>query len=176
LLTWLLAIVCIIIVIAAWRIFLPLAIAAIVLFAALFIYLENHKQSTEKKRIATEQALADRIAKAKEKAPEAPREWQVRSEPDPASGKEIPRFARIQSDDGLCNLQVEERLNGARLAAIYCPTLKIWPWGDVEVKFDNRDKSDTMRIEKFSDGTDVYIRSHQYGSGGISNTTSSSNA
>jgi hypothetical protein len=69
------------------------------------------------------------------------RQWEVSSETDPASGEEVPRYASVLSDDGLCRLQVEQRMNGTRLAGIYCSDLQISAERDIEVKFDNRSTS-----------------------------------
>jgi hypothetical protein len=40
--------------------------------------------------------------------------------------------------------------------------LEIGSYEDVEVKFDNYDKSDTMNIETFTDSDDVYIGKSQF--------------
>jgi hypothetical protein len=54
-----------------------------------------------------------------------PQTWQVGTEPDPATGVLRPRSAYVWSDDGLCMLLVEERLDRDRLAMIECPGLPI---------------------------------------------------
>lgn len=108
-----------------------------------------------------EEAVRKRIANAKATAGNMVRAWEIWSETDPASGAKVPRTASIVSDDGLCQLQVEERMNGTRLASIVCSGLKI-AIDRIEVKFDNRPKSDEMRIERFSNSRDVFIPSNQW--------------
>ena len=159
--TWLVAIVCIVVVIVFWRIFVPLAIIAALGLGLLLLYLQGDSERSERKRKLEEQTVRQRIAKAKATAGDVVREWEVSSETDPASGEKVPRYASILSDDGLCRLQVEERIDRARLASIYCSGLKISPYGDMEVKFDNRATSDKMEIQRFSNGDDVYIPSQQ---------------
>ena len=159
--TWLIAIICIILVIVFWRIFVPLALIAAVGLGLLLLYLQGDSERSERKRKLEEQTVRQRIAKAKATAGDVVREWEVSSETDPASGEKLPRYASILSDDGLCRLQVEERINRARLASIYCSGLKISPYSDIEVKFDNRSTSDRMEIQRFSNGDDVYIPSQQ---------------
>ena len=112
--------------------------------------------------VITEQTVREKIANAKATAGDVLREWEVRSETDAASGEKVPRYASVVSDSGLCRLAVEQRIDGSALAGIYCSGLKISPYKDIEVKFDNRPMSDTMRIKKFSDGDNVYISSYQY--------------
>lgn len=116
----------------------------------------------EHKRKLTEQTVREKIANAKATAADVLREWEVRSETDPASGEKVPRYASVVSDSGLCRLAVEQRIDGSALAGIYCSGLKISPYKDIEVRFDNRPMSNTMRIKKFSDGDNVYIPSNQY--------------
>ncbi len=160
---WLIAIICIIVVIVFWRIFLPLAVIAAVGLGLLLLYSQGESDRSERKRKLAEQTVRQKIANAKATAGDVVREWEVSSETDPASGEKVPRYASVLSDDGLCRLQVEERINGARLASIYCSGLKISAYSDIEVKFDNRSTSDAMKIERFSDGDNVYIPSRQYG-------------
>ena len=160
--TWLIAIICIILAIAFWRIFVPLAIIAAVGLGLLLLYFQGESARSERKRQLEEQAVRQRIANSKATARDIVREWDVSAETDPASGEKVPRYASVLSDDGLCRLQVEERINRTRLASIYCSGLKISSYSDIEVKFDNRSTSDTMKIQKFSNGDDVYIPSYQY--------------
>ena len=167
--TWLIAIICIILIIYFWRIFLPLAIIAAIGLGIFILYMlwesdrsaRNWKLAEQNRKLA-EQTVRERIAKAKATAGNVIREWEVFSETDPASGVKVPRRSSVLSDDGLCRLQVEERINGARLAGIFCSGLKISPYNDIEVKFDNRSTSDKMKIEKFSDGDDVFISSYHH--------------
>src|SRR5262249_23754176 len=160
--SWLIAIVCIILILVFWRIFLPLAVIAAVLVGLWLLYTQQESKRSERERKLAAQTVRQRIANAKANAGNNVRQWEVLFETDPASGEKVPRYATILSDDGLCRLQIEERINRTRLTGIYCSGIKISAYGDIEVKFDNRLTSDTMRIERFSDCDDVFIPSHQY--------------
>jgi hypothetical protein len=161
-LAWVVGIICVVLIVVFWRIFLPLALVAAVALVLLFGYVQSENDKSERKRKATEQTVRQKIDNAKAIASTTARSWEVSSEADPASGAKIPRNAGVRSDDNLCWLQVEERLNGAKLTGIYCQGLKVSSWKDIEVKFDNRPTSDTMRLERFTDGDAVYIPSYQY--------------
>jgi len=160
---WLIAIICIILVIIFWRIFLPLALIAAVGFGLFMLYMLGESDRNERKRKVAEQTVRERITNAKAAVGGVVRQWEVGSETDPASGEKVPRYASVLSDDGLCRLQVEQRMNGTKLTGIYCWGLKISAYKDIEVKFDNRSTSDTMDIQSFSNSDAVYIPSHQSG-------------
>jgi hypothetical protein len=115
---WLIVIISVILVVLFWRIFLPLALVAAVGVALLLLYEQGESNRSERERKLAEQTLRERIATARANAGNAVREWDVWSETDPASGQKMPRSASVLSDDGLCRLQVEERINGTRLAGI----------------------------------------------------------
>ena len=158
---WLIAIICIILAVIFWRIFIPLALVAVVGIVIVILYTKGESERREREQKVAEQTVRQKIAKAKATAGNVVRQWEVSFETDPASGEKVPRYASILSDDGLCRLHIEERINRTRLAGIYCSGFKISAYSDIEVKFDNRSRSDTMEIKKFSDGDDVYISSYQ---------------
>jgi hypothetical protein len=164
---WLVAIVCLILIAIFWRVLIPIALVlgviALVGGGLFFLYLKVDSDRSERQRAKAEQELRQRIVTAQANAKGRERTWEVWSETDPASGAKVPRNASVLSHDGLCRLQVEERINRARLTGIYCSGLKISPYSDVDVKFDNRATSDRMGLERFSSGDDVYIPSNQYG-------------
>ena len=178
---WLIAIICIILVVVFWRIFLPLALIAAVGLGLLLLYVQGEsgrraqRQKLEEQKVReAEQAVRQRIATAKATAGNVVRQWEILSETDPASGEKVPRHASILSDDGLCRLQVEQRMNGVRLTGVYCSGLKILTYSHIEVKFDNRSTSDRMQIQGFSNGDDVYIPLPNTTTRGISPMTNSS--
>jgi len=175
---WVIAIICIILVVIFWRIFLPLGVIAAVVIALAFLYFKAQSDRDDEKRLQAERetqeriarahaAVQQKIAKSQRNGASVEREWEVATEADPASGAQVPRVARVLSDDGLCRLQVEQRLNATRLAGVYCPGLKVATGSDVEVKFDNRPTSDKMRLERFSNSADAYIPSQQPTYGGL---------
>jgi len=100
--TWLIAIVCIILIIYFWRIFLPLAIIAAIGLGVFLLYMHGEMDRNERNRKLAEQTVRERIAKAKATAGDVVREWEVFSETDPASGVEVPRRSSVSSDEGLC--------------------------------------------------------------------------
>jgi len=161
---WLIGIVCIILIIIFWRIFIPIALLVAVGFGILLLYSWHESDRSERRRAEAEQATKKRIADALANPDTTSREWGIGVERDPASGEDVPRNASVVSDNGLCRLQVEERIDKTRLTGIYCEGLKLDPYQKVQVKFANRSTSDAMDIAQFSDGDDVYIRSRQYSS------------
>ena len=169
---WIVGIICIILIVVFWRIFASIAVIAAVGLALILLYVKIENDQNQRNQIAAEQRhviavqeLRTKIAKAQASAKGVSRTWEVSTEIDPASGAKVPRNASVLSDDGLCRLQFEQRINRARLAGVYCRDFKV-STGDIEVKFDNRSTSDKMRVEKFSNGDDVFIPSSQnsYGS------------
>src|SRR5260370_30439047 len=52
-------------------------------------------------------------------------------------------------------------MNGSRLAGLYCQGLKVTPYSDIDVEFDDRLKSDKMRVQRFSGSDNAYIPSSQ---------------
>lgn len=93
--TWLIAIICIILVVVFWRIFLPLALIAAVGVGLWLLYLQRESDGSERTQKPTEQAVRERIANAKAAAHDIARRWEVRTETDPASGEKVPRYARL---------------------------------------------------------------------------------
>lgn len=159
---WLIGIICVIIVIVFWRIFLPLAaIAGIGL--GLFLWNENYKQEKiqEKANLAAEE-IRKKIATAKQNEFPIGNEWQIYYEDDPASKLPIARTASIKSDDGLCFLSVQKRLDGSELTGLNCPGIEISPYKNMDIKFDTDETSKKIRLEKYSDSKEVYIPSYQY--------------
>jgi len=177
---WLIVIICIILVVVFWRVFLPLALIAAVGLVILLLYFQNESNQRERerqienKRIAQEQqveaqkarqaieAAKQKIADAQATAANVVRKWKVLSETDPASGEKVPRYAGVLSDDGLCRLQVEQRMDGTKLTSIYCKDFKVLNHDSIEAKFDNRPTSDRMKVEEFSNGDGIYIPTNQW--------------
>ncbi len=108
------------------------------------------------------QQLRDRIATAQRNSTPEGKEWIVFSQPDPASDIEIARTASIKSNDGLCSLTVQKRINGSELTGLRCPGIKISEYEDIYVKFDTYETSKKMQLESYTDSDDVYIPSYQY--------------
>ena len=171
---WLIAIVCLILIAVFWRILLPIALAIGILLlvgvGGLLLYQKNESDKYERNRMQAEKAAQEKIARASAAAQDriakariAPDGidpvWKVSTEIDPASGSDVPRSASVMSDNGLCRLQIEQRINATRLAGLQCRGLKISPVSSIEVKFDNRPTSEEVRIEQFSNSDDVFIPS-----------------
>ncbi len=122
---------------------------------------QNEKRKKEKQQ--AEEAITQKIAIAKQHEASEGKKWEVYYEPDPASKIPIARTASIQSDDGLCFLSVQKRLNGAELTGLNCPEIKISSYQDIEVKFDTNDISQKMDLSNYTDSDGVYIPSYQSG-------------
>lgn len=159
---WLIGIVCVIVVIAYWRVFLPLAIVALLILGVI-IWNESYQQNKrqEKAKIATD-LFKEKLRTAKQKETSEGKKWELYYEEDPANKIPIARTAYLKSNDELCSLSVQKRLNGSNLTGISCPGIKISEYDDIEVKFDTAETSQKMRLEKYADSEEVYIPSYQY--------------
>lgn len=125
---------------------------------------ERRHEETEKRyeeRVKRENELSARVEQAQRDATPEGKRWEVRYDRDPASGKYVGRRAVISSNDNLCKLSVQLRMNGNQLTGLECPGFEISAWRDIEVKFDNVATSATMDLEGYSDGSGVYIPSSQ---------------
>ncbi|MCG8044750.1 MAG: hypothetical protein N0E48_03550 [Candidatus Thiodiazotropha endolucinida] len=118
------------------------------------------KEKKEKERAAQE--LRVKIATAQKNATPEGKEWVVYGRRDPASDKNIARTASITSNDGLCYLTVQKRINGGELTGLDCPGIKISEYDDIYVKFDTSETSRKMELKSYSDSDDVYIPSSQF--------------
>lgn len=159
---WLIGIICVVIVATFWRVFLPIAVVAVI---GISLFLWNAEYKKDRELAQTENAkekLREKIAIAQQNASPDKNKWKVFFENDPASGIPIARTASIISNDGLCYLSVQERLDGTKLTGIDCWGMKIDTYRDIEIKFDSQKFSHSMRLEKYSDGDGVYIPSFQY--------------
>lgn len=157
---WLIGIVCVILVLVFWRVFLPLGVIAAAAIG-LFVLHENN-ESEKRQREIQQAAQANRTKIAIAKQNETPKDWTLLYESDPASGKKIARTASIQSDDGLCFLSVQKRIEGTELAGLNCPGFEISKYSDIDVKFDTDEVSRRMRLDTYSNSNEVYIPSYQY--------------
>ena len=157
---WLIAIVCIILLAVFWRVFAPIVafavVGAVLLGIVLYFNSESNKREYERKQQAERESVARereatraKLAQGNAKAATVQRQWEVRTVKDPASGAAVPRTATVISDNGLCTLSVEQRLDGTKLTGIYCNDLNILVDkydGEIELKFDNRATSDKMPL------------------------------
>lgn len=158
---WLIGIVCIVIAVYFWRIFLPLGLVVALAAGIFYLKTENENKKRDAQRKVEETVLRQKISAARANASTKGKKWKVWFENDPASGDKVTRGAYITSNDGLCELQVQKRLNGSRLTGLDCPDFKISEYDDIEVKFDNYKTSDKMDIKSYSDSDRVFIPSYQ---------------
>ena len=160
---WIVGLICLVIVLVFWRFFLPLAL---VLGVAGWLLYERIQESEERERqakAAEAAAIRKTIQEARANASPDGKSWEVWFAPDPASGEEIARSASVSSNDGLCRLIVEKRIDGSELTGLDCPKLKIREYSDIDVKFDNFDTSNTMDIKSYTNSDSVYIPAYQTG-------------
>ena len=158
---WLIGIICIVIIFKLWEIFLPLAIIAVIGIGLLYAYFDysNEKKINEKETKA--QQFKDKISIAQKNATPEGRQWYVSYAADPASGIKIARSAVIKSNDSLCRLAVEKRINGSELTDLRCYGIKISSFDDVYIKFDTSETSKKMTLKNYTNSDDVYISSYQ---------------
>src|SRR2546430_996239 len=98
--TWLIAVICILVVVIFWRISLPIAVTAAVALVLFILHVRSENRRSAQTPRQAGQAAQQKIA-APQEPPSVAREWQTVSQRDPASGKDLPRYARVVSDDGL---------------------------------------------------------------------------
>lgn len=158
---WLVGIICVILIIAFWRVFLPLALIAGVAFAIFIVSSQEKQENRRKAKQAAEDALRTKIAVAQQNATSEGKEWQVYYQPDPASQIPIARYASVRSDDDLCYLSVQKRINGTELTELSCSEIPINWYRSLEIKFDSIEVSQEMELKQYSDSTGGYISSYQ---------------
>lgn len=159
--SWLIGIVCVILVLIFWRIFLPLGVLAAILIGVVILVMQyNEKQKAEDNEKAAAQ-LRQKIALARATATSEGKRWKLSYQPDPASDVLMARTAYIESNDTLCRLSVQKRISGAQLTGLDCSDFKISEWEDIEVKFSNVETSKKMNLESYSDSDRMYIPSNQ---------------
>lgn len=157
----LIGIIAIILVVIFWRIFLPLSIVIVIGFAGLIGYDRIQTEKAEKERAAIKTLLQERVRAAQESASPEGKVWLISTYTDPASGSRIAGRAFIQSNDGLCKLDVENRVDGTELTGLYCNGFTVNQYRDILVKFDNWAQPREMEVSTFSNSSDVYIKSYQ---------------
>ncbi|GJM17465.1 MAG: hypothetical protein DHS20C13_27920 [Thermodesulfobacteriota bacterium] len=121
---------------------------------------EREKRTQEKVKATVE--LRKKILNAQKNATPEGKEWTVNTKKDPASDKDIVRSVSIISNDDLCELIVQKRVDGSELTGLDCPGIKISEYDDIYVKFDIDETSRKMDIKTYTDSKDVYIPSYQY--------------
>lgn len=160
---WLIGLIAVVVIVVFWRIFLPLGVIALILAlgAGAWIYLAEQSSKRERVQAAL---LRERIIEAAQAtASSEGKKWTAQLSPDPASDTKVYRGASIESNDGLCGLRVEKRLNGTELTDLTCSQFELKSYqGDLEVKFNHHAKSYRMELKSYSGGSGVYIPSYQF--------------
>ncbi|WP_456325626.1 hypothetical protein [Desulfonauticus submarinus] len=133
------------------------AIIFSLVFGGFFLYEEHLKKDKEK----TIEEIKKKIISAQKDIKTNDKKWVIDGINDPASGKKIARYASALSNDGLCTMSVERRINGDELTSISCNKFRVYAGDDISVMYDTDKKLHTMNIEKFNNSDDVYIPSPQ---------------
>ena len=131
-----------------------LIIVLVFLGAGIYHLYEKKKMENLENKMAQEKQDKINAAKLYNK------EWHVLYERDPASGKRIARTAYVTSEDGLCELSVQKRVNGNELTGLDCIGVTIYPYSDINIKFDKKNVSKSMNLQKYTDSDGVYISSY----------------
>ena len=160
---WLIGIICVVIVVRFWRIFLPLGVAAVLSLVGFYLYDHHQSEKWQKAKAKEIREIRAKVATAKKNAASEDKEWIVLGERDPASGETIARTAAIKSDDSLCVLTVQKLFDGSELTGIDCPGIKIPDYRRIVIKFDTDESSRKMKLESGDDSDRVYISLDQYG-------------
>ena len=141
---------------------LVLAVGSIILLAGLDFWEQYQREQEKERREQAEEREKARVEGIVLAAQVIDNQSKTRdiignTQPDPASGAQIVRGVKIYSEDGLCNIDVELRLDGTALTGIYCSNINLNPRDDLWVKFDTDDVSMAVDLDSFSDSEDVYI-------------------
>jgi hypothetical protein len=86
-------------------------------------------------------------------------EWEVLGSDDPASGKKIGRYTNIRSNNGLCSMSVEHRIDGTKLTGFRCDfnfDVPLMNSGFTSIKFDNDRNIQTMNYSAFKNSHDKF--------------------
>ena len=145
----------------AGKVLALLGMLIILVVGAAILYFSLEEKNEKANREKEEAGLRKFISIAQNKDSLKNNRWKVVYYKDPASNKLIARSAYVESNDGICKLRVEKRLDGTKLSGIVCPGAKLFSHGDVELKFDGDATSKRMEIRKFSNSDEVYIPSSQ---------------
>lgn len=160
---WLVGILVLILAIVFWRVSLWIIGVAAVGGVLLWQMSEAENKRNRQAALEAAQNRASMISSAKINA--SPKQWAVWFQDDPASNVETARTASVASDDGLCTLSVEHRINGSKLTGLNCPKLPFTAYDSLEIKFDGDLNSFKMTLENYSgeygSKPSVYIPSHQ---------------
>lgn len=161
---WILSIIAIIVAVVFWR--ASLIVVAIIAMCAggIFLYSEHQEKELQKDKLEKAKIRTSTIEYARNNA--KARDWYSVCESDPASGIKILRSIRKKSNDGLCGLSIEKRINGARLTGLHCDLFPFNPRDNILIKFDSDENAFQVNIENYSGDygskKSVYISSKNY--------------
>jgi hypothetical protein len=159
---WLIGIICVVIFVRFWRIFLPLGVTAVLALVAFYIYDHHQSEKWQKAKAKEIQEIRTKVATAQQNATSEGKEWIVLGERDHASGETIARTAAIKSDDSLCVLTVQKQIDGSELTGLDCPGIEIPEYRRIFIRFDTSESTRKMKLEHDYDSDRVYISSDQY--------------
>lgn len=121
--------------------------------------IEKYDQERQTKIENAKENAAQELQSKIENAKTHNKKWTVYGELDPASKKNFARYASITSEDGLCELSVQKRINGNELTGLDCIGVPISEFDDIYIKFDTGAVSTKMNLKSYSDSDEVYIPS-----------------
>ena len=160
---WLLGIIVLILAVVFWRASLVIVGIAVAGGVLLWQFSEAQTRKDRNAKLETLRERAAMIAEAKQTA--SPKSWEIDFHDDPASSVQTARTAWVASDDGLCAIMVEARIDGSNLTGLDCPKLPFSPYDPLEIKFDGDSNSFKMSIENYSGNygskPNVYIPTYQ---------------
>ena len=158
---WILAFIILVAAVFFWRASLPIVVVLGLAIGGYLLYMHKQEAATERSEQTAAEALQEMVVEAQKSATAKGKAWQLIAKKDPASGRMIARGASKQSDDGLCLLQIEQRLDGTEVTELRCPGISISEYEDINVKFDTSAVSQSMNLESYGDSEEVYITEYQ---------------
>jgi hypothetical protein len=114
----------------------------------------QYKLEKERKEKQAEAAIQERIRLNKR----INDKWVTFIDKDPASGEEYYSHTYVGSENGICELSVDHRINGRKLISFGCVDQRIIDYYPVEYKFDSSaTSSSTLKFKAFSNSRFVYV-------------------
>lgn len=147
---WIFGLIGVVIVVKWWKIFLPLGLVSGAILAGIFYWENFQAQERIDAEAKKKKELSLEINKARHNSTPKGKEWVAHLKPNPSTGEMFIRSGSILSDDGLCTLTVEERINGSRLSSLSCPKLELNAYEDIWVQFDGETQSRRMDVNEWS--------------------------
>ena len=131
-----------------------LVLIATVGIGGMYLYFNHRSQQETQARHLHEQQLQDKTYAAIERGRSAKekRVWRYYYAEDPLSGQKKATSALLDSEDGLCTLQIDRHMDGSRSTWLTCEGMPAWGKSysselELETKFDMEEVSSRIKVK-----------------------------